>query len=46
MDENLADKISFMMDAIADEEIEDNPYIETVEAALALTQYIPVASDI
>jgi len=37
MDENLAENISFMLDAIVDDV--DEPYAETLEAALILTQY-------
>ena len=37
MDENLAENISFVLDAIVDDV--DEPYPETLEAALILTQY-------
>jgi hypothetical protein len=37
MDENLAENISFVLDAIIDDI--DEPYTETLEAALILTQY-------
>ena len=37
IDENLAENISFVLDAIIDDV--DEPYKETLEAALVLTQY-------
>lgn len=37
MDENLAESLSFVLDAILDDV--DEPYAETLEAALILTQF-------